>query len=469
MSEKKYPVKRGGEYELDIEKLAFGGAGVARIENYVIFVKGALPGDRVRARISKRKPSFAEARLLEVLTPSPQREEAPCPYFEWCGGCTWQNLSYENQLKYKREITAESLQHLSKVQDVEVLPVIPSDPNFGYRNKMEFSFSDRRWLLPDELGQEGIDKDFALGLHVPGTFDKIIQVDRCLLQDEQANDVLQYVTGYVREHKLIPYGIRSHEGYLRFLVIRRSQYNAKIMVNIVTSEERPELLQPLAEALIKKFPFTTSVVNNINSRPAQIALGEKEILLAGEPWIEEKLGGFIFKISANSFFQTNTKQAERLYEQVLQAAEIKADDIVWDLYSGTGTISLFLAQQAREVIGFELAESAVEDAHKNAEEHGVLNTRFVGGDLLHRLRDTQPKPDVLVTDPPRAGMHEKVVRYLNEILPRRIVYVSCNPTTLARDLALLKDNYSIETVQPVDMFPHTYHIETVVKLTRKPE
>lgn len=467
MSEKKYPVKRGGEYELDIEKLAFGGAGVARVEKYVIFVKGALPGDRVRARISRRKPSFAEARLLKVLHPSALREEAPCPYFDWCGGCSWQNLSYENQIKYKREITAESLQHLSNVQDVDVLPVIPSDPNFGYRNKMEFSFSDRRWLLPDELGKEEIDKNFALGLHVPGTFDKIIQVDRCLLQDEQANDVLEYVNQYVRKHDLIPYGIRSHEGYLRFLVIRRSTYSAKIMVNIVTSEESPEVLQPLADALVREFPFVASVVNNINSRPAQIALGEKEILLAGVPWIEEKLGEFIFKISANSFFQTNTKQAGRLYDQVLQAAEIKADDIVWDLYSGTGTISLFLAQQAKEVIGFELADSAVEDAHKNAEEHGVLNTRFVGGDLLHRLHDTQPKPDVLITDPPRAGMHEQVVRYLNEIAPRRLVYVSCNPTTLARDLALLKERYSIDRVQPVDMFPHTYHIETVVTLSRK--
>ncbi len=306
-----------------------------------------------------------------------------------------------------------------------------------------------------------------MGLHVPGTFDKIIQIDRCLLQDEQANEVLQFVNRYVREHNLVPYGIRSHRGYLRFLVIRRSDYSAKIMVNLITSEETPEVLQPLATDLMKTFPFVASVVNNINSRPAQIALGEKEILLAGEPWIEEKLGGFRFKISANSFFQTNTKQAERLYEQVLQAAELKRGDIVWDLYSGTGTISLFLAQQAKEVIGFELADSAVEDAFKNAKEHDVLNTRFVGGDLLHRLRDTRPKPHVLVTDPPRAGMHEKVVRYLNEILPRRIVYVSCNPTTLARDLALLKDHYAIERVQPVDMFPHTYHIETVVKLTRK--
>lgn len=467
MSEKKYPVKRGAEYELEIEKLAFGGAGVARVDNYVVFIKGALPGDRVKARIAKRKPSFAEARLLEVLTSSTLRESAPCPYFGWCGGCTWQNLNYKNQLMFKQEIVAESLAHLGGIQKIEVLPVLESDPEFGYRNKMEFSFSDRRWLLPNELGNEAISNKFALGLHVPGTFDKIIQVDHCLLQGDNANAVLKYVSDYAQEHHLSPYGIRSHEGYLRFLVIRESQYSGKLMVNIVTSTESPELLKPLAEQLLQKFPSVSGVVNNINSRLAQIALGEKEILLAGSDFIEEKLGKFVFKISANSFFQTNSGQAERLYNKVIEYAEINAKDIVWDLYAGTGTISLFLAQLAKEVIGFELAESSVADAFSNAREHHVSNVRFVAGDLLHRLQDTEPQPDVLVTDPPRAGMHEKVVRYILEIKPKRIVYVSCNPTTLARDLGILKESYMVEKVQPVDMFPQTYHIETVVKLRLK--
>ncbi len=467
MSEKKYPVKRGGEYELEVDRLAFGGAGVARVDNYVIFVKGALPGETVKARIQKRKSGHAEARMLEIITPSPERQQAPCPYFEWCGGCTWQSLTYENQLKHKQQIVADSLRHLAGETEIDVQPVLPSAADFAYRNKMEFSFSDRRWLLPDELGDENISRDFALGLHVPGTFDKIIQVDQCLLQSERANQVLELVNQYAREHNLTPYGIRSHQGFLRFLVIRQSHYNGEIMVNIVTSEEKPDVLQPLAQKLVETFPFVTSVVNNINSRPAQIAMGEKEIVLAGDDHIVEKLGGFLFNISANSFFQTNSAQAERLYEKVLQFADIQPDEIVWDLYAGTGTISLFLAQQAKEVIGFELVESAVADAEKNAEEHGVHNTRFVGGDLLHKLRDTKPKPDVLVTDPPRSGMHEKVVRYIAEMQPGRLVYVSCNPTTLARDLAILKEQYRIEVVQPVDMFPQTYHIETVVKLIRR--
>ena len=467
MSEKKYPVKRGGEYELQIDKLSFGGAGVARIENYVIFVKGALPGDRVKARIQKRKKSYAEARLLEILSPSQQRVEAPCPYFEWCGGCTWQNLTYEDQLLHKRSIVCESLEHIAGVKATRVSDILPAPKKLAYRNKMEFSFSDRRWLLPDELGNPEIKKGFALGLHVPGTFDKILQIDACLLQSENANAILKYVADYARRNNLAPYGIYSHEGFLRFLVIRESDFSAEIMVNIVTGYKDTEKLMPLASELVSNFPAVRSVVNNINTRPAQTAQGEEEILLQGKPFIREKLGEFIFNISANSFFQTNTRQAARLYDKVMEFAQIERRDVVWDLYAGTGTISLFLAREAKQVIGFEIAESAVLDAQKNAEEHDVNNARFVGGDLLHKLQETRPRPDILVTDPPRAGMHEKVVRLINELRPRRIVYVSCNPTTLARDLSLLISAYSVDKVQPVDMFPQTYHIETVVQLNRK--
>jgi len=467
MSEKKYPVKRGKDYELKIEKLSFGGAGVARQENYVIFIKGALPGDAVLARIQKRKASYAEARLLKVLTPSPERIKAPCPYFNWCGGCTWQNLSYENQLKYKRQIVRESLRHLTRLNEPEVDEVIGAKPYFAYRNKMEFSFSDRRWLLPEELGREEIRKNFALGLHVPGTFDKILQIERCLLQSDLANAILKFISNYAQNKGLQPYGIYKHDGFLRFLVIRQSTYNGKIMVNIVTAYEDTQALRELAGKLQQRFPQIGSIVNNINTRPAQIAAGEKEIVLAGAPFIREKLGGFVFNISANSFFQTNTPQAERLYEKVLEFARIEKQDVVWDLYAGTGTISLFLARQAARVIGFEIAESAVRDARKNAEEHRVRNTEFIAGDLLHKLRETQPKPHILITDPPRAGMHEKVAHYINEIKPSRMVYVSCNPATLARDLAILQRHYEIVRVQPLDMFPQTFHIETVVQLNRK--
>ncbi len=467
MNNRKYPVKRGNEYEFKIEKLAFGGFGVARIDNYVVFIKNAIPGDIVSARITKRKPSFAEARLLSIVQPSKIRIESDCSYFSYCGGCTWQNMSYKNQLDFKRDIVQESIERLAGIEYCEVAPVVESDSVFAYRNKMEFSFSDNRWLLPQELGNMNISKDFALGLHVPGTFDKILHIENCMLQSETANKILLYVSNYAKEKKLQPYGIRSHKGFLRFLMLRESSDNGKIMVNIITAFEDRESLKPLADELMEKFPQIAGVVNNINSKLAQIAIGEYEILLAGDSFIQEKLVGMYFNISANSFFQTNTFQAEKLYEFVLKFANLQSNEIVWDLYSGTGTIGLFLAKKAKKVIGFEVVESAVEDAYKNAKEHKVKNIDFIAGDLLYKLQDAAPKPDVLITDPPRSGMHEKVTRHINEIKPKRIIYVSCNPTTLARDLKILSSNYQIEKIQPIDMFPQTYHIETVVKLKLK--
>ncbi len=467
MSEKNYPVKRGGEYELEIEDLAFGGKGVAKIGNYVVFVKGALPGDLVKTRIIKRKKDFAEAYVLQNVTPSPYRIPAPCKYFDWCGGCTWQNMNYQNQLYFKKKIVQDSLERIGNLENLTVNDVFPSPVSFGYRNKMEFSFSDSRWLLPEELNHKDMNKEFALGLHVPGKFDKIVDLKECLLQSDAANQILSFISTWVQNKKLRPYGIKSHNGFLRFLVIRQSSFNGEIMVNIVTADENPDMLQPLANELQQTFPQVVSVVNNINTRLAQIAVGEKEIILTGRSYIQDKIGDFIFNISANSFFQTNTLQAERLYDIALQFGEIDKNSIVWDLYSGTGTISLFLAQKANKVIGFEIVESAVSDARKNAKEHQRLNVRFVQGDLLKTMRRTQPLPDIIVTDPPRAGMHEKVLRLINQIAPKCIVYISCNPTTLARDLRILGETYDVERVQPVDMFPQTYHIETVVKLKRK--
>ncbi|MCD6376745.1 MAG: 23S rRNA (uracil(1939)-C(5))-methyltransferase RlmD [Caldisericaceae bacterium] len=467
MSEKKYPVKKGKEYELTIERLAFGGQGVSRMDNYVIFVKRALPGDQVKVKIIKRKKDFAEAYVTELLEPSKYRVEPSCKYFDWCGGCTWQNMGYENQLYFKRQIVAESLERIGGFEKVTVLPVIPSDTFFSYRNKMEFSFSDRRWLLPEELNQPHIHRDFALGLHVPGTFDKILHVEKCLLQSETANQVLNFISDYAQNNHLSPYGIRSHQGFLRFLVIRESAFNHELMVNLVTASDEPERLKDLAKKLAAKFPHVVSIVNNVNSRLAQIAQGEKENLLYGQPYITDKIGPFLFNISANSFFQTNTKQAEKLYQKAIEFAELDQNAVVWDLYSGTGSISIFLAQKAKKVIGFEAVASAVKDAWQNAREHKVNNVEFVEGDLLQTMAKVSKRPEVIVTDPPRSGMHEKVVRLIKKIGPRTLVYVSCNPTTLARDLKILADKYRIEKVQPVDMFPQTYHIETVVQLKKK--
>jgi len=465
--QKNYPVKRGKEYFFDVEKLAFGGAGVARMDNYVVFIKGALPGDKVLARIGKRKASHAEARLLQIEKASPIRIPAPCKHFEYCGGCTWQSMNYKDQLIQKESIVRESIERLAGLDGGMVKPVLPADAEFGYRNKMEFSFAEKRWLTPEEFDQPDISKEFALGLHVPGTFDKILHIEHCLLQSDAANRVLEYVSRYTLEKGIKPYGLRSHEGFLRFLMLRESHHQKKIMVNIVTGYKDPQILQPLAELIMKNIPEVSGVVNNINTRLAQIAQGEEEILLAGKPFIEDKIADLSFRISANSFFQTNTAQAGKLYEIALKYAQLKDYMDVWDLYCGTGTISLFLAPHVQRVTGFELVESAVLDARENAVVHGVKNTLFVAGDVRGNMLKPSRRPDVIITDPPRAGMHEEVVRTMLEIAPRRIVYISCNPTTLARDLKILAQKYEVDEIQPVDMFPQTYHIENVAKLTLK--
>jgi 23S rRNA (uracil1939-C5)-methyltransferase len=464
LNERSYPVKRREELTLRIEKLAFGGKGLTRLDDYVIFVDKSLPGDLVKARIYKRKRNHAQAKLIEILEPSSLRQDAPCPYFGWCGGCTWQNLSYADQIRIKGEQVAESIQHIAGLEGVQILETLPSPHIWEYRNKMEFSFSDRRWLLPDELGDDTIRKDFALGLHIPGTFDKILEIDHCLLQSESANQVLRIVTDYCKKNNLKPYGIHSREGYLRFLVIRQSHTTSEIMVNIVTHDQDQKILKPLAAILHQQVPEVACVVNNINTKRAQVAIGEEEILLSGKPQISDQIGQFVFDISANSFFQTNTKQAERLYQIVIDFAQIQKDDIVWDLYAGTGAISLFLAQEAGFVYAFEIVESAVRDGKYNAKRYGTKNIQFISGDIIENFSRIDKKPQIVVVDPPRAGMHPKVCQSLSQLGSDKIVYVSCNPTTLARDLEILATYYQVKKIQPIDMFPHTYHIESVALL-----
>lgn len=467
MKQKIYPVKKNEELVLKIENVAFGGKGIGRYKDYVIFVPNSIPGDKVSVRITKRKPGFGEARVLQMIDSSPLRQDAPCKYFEWCGGCTWQNISYEQQLKFKQDHVKESLKHLAGVEDVEVSIPIHAEKIWSYRNKMEFSFSDRKWLLPHELGEMSIDKSFALGLHVPGTFDKILSIDECLLQSDTANEILIYINQYCRNNNLKPYGIRSHQGFLRFLVIRESNATEELMVNIITAYEDFKILNLLAEQLSKKFPQIVSIINTINDKKAQIAYGDKEYTLFGKDFITEKLFDMEFKISANSFFQTNTRQAEKLYSTVLDFASVEKRNIVWDLYCGTGTISLIMAKYAKWIFGFELIESSIKDARKNAERFGITNTNFYEGDLLDNLNGIKEKPDIIITDPPRSGMHHKVCDFLNNSTAQKIVYVSCNPTTMARDIKILNENYRLLKIQPVDMFPQTYHIECVTLLEKR--
>lgn len=457
-------IRKGQMLELKIEKLCFGGRGLARVNGFAVFVERTVPGDEVRARVFRRKKNHAEARVVELITPSPFRVVPPCPYSGFCGGCPWQFLDYEKQLSAKREVVIEALQHIGQLKEVQVNPVIPSEKRFQYRNKMEFSFSDRRWLLPEELSRDDIPKDFALGLHVPGTFHKVIDIDACLLQPSLGNKILADVRRHVIRSTIPPYGLRSHQGFWRFLMLRHSSSDDTWMVNVITSEDQVPWVKPLADLLYEKHEDITSIVNNVNTRRASIAVGEREIVLAGEPCIRDKIGRFEFEISANSFFQTNTAGAESLYEVVKGYAALTGQETLVDLYSGTGTIPIFLSDWAAKIIGIEISESAIRDAQKNCQKNQVRHCQFIRGDIKTGLKQIREKAHVMISDPPRAGMHEDVVKAILTLAPRRIVYVSCNPATLARDLALLTEKYHVVEVQPVDMFPHTYHIECVARL-----
>jgi 23S rRNA (uracil1939-C5)-methyltransferase len=462
---------KGDTFELHIDRVAFGGQGITRLDGLVIFVKGAIPGDKVKALILRKKKAYAEAKIQELLVPSVDRIQAPCPYFGTCGGCQWQQVKYERQLEYKRAHVEEALSHIGSLSGIEILDAIPSEKRFGYRNKMEFSFSDRPWLpyppskIPPSLIPPAF--SFVLGLHVPGTFDKIIDVEACLLQQERGNEILREVKRFAKESGLPPYGLKSHEGFWRFLTLRHSARHDNWMVNLVTSEMRTEAVFPLAQRITGQFPNVKTVVNNITARKASIAVGEREVVLAGAGTIVDRIGASTFRISANSFFQTNSLGAERLYGKVVEFADLTGRETVLDLYSGTGTIPIFLARSASRVIGMEIAESSVLDARRNCQANGIENCEFVLGDIRESLAHLKIRPEVMIIDPPRAGMHQDVLSRVLEIGAERIVYVSCNPPTLARDLAQMQEHYHVTQIQPVDMFPHTYHVECMAKLSKK--
>jgi 23S rRNA (uracil1939-C5)-methyltransferase len=459
-------LRKGHTVELTIHKMAYGGRGIGRVNGLVVFVRGVAPGDRVKAKIYKKKRDYAEATMVELLSASVDRVEAPCPYSGYCGGCQWQHVRYEKQLSYKKEQVTESMTHIGGLQGALVRDVIPSQHIFAYRNKMEFSFSDRRWFLPHELDRREAEDNFALGLHVPGTYHKVIDVDACLLQQERGNQILQEAKSYVKGSGTPVYGLKSHKGFWRYLTIRYSSAFDEWMVNVVTSEERSSVVQPLAEILSRKVDHIKTVINNINPRKASIATGEREIVLAGDGFIRDTLGPFAFHISANSFFQTNPLASQKLYEKVVDYAELEGNEIVLDLYSGTGTIPIFLAHRVHAVTGIEISKSAVSDAEKNCKENGIYNCHFICGDIREKLSCIVYRPNVLIIDPPRAGMHQDVLSKVLALSPKRIIYISCNPATMARDIGRMSQYYELVEAQPIDMFPHTYHVETVGKLSR---
>ena len=357
--------------------------------------------------------------------------------------------------------------------ELNIEEIIPSEKTFFYRNKMEFSFSKIRWLTLDEINSdEKIDRDFALGLHIPRIFDKVLDINECFLQSEESNKILNFTREFFKSRETSIYSTKNHKGYLRNLVIRQSQHFDELMVNLVTSEENDELMSEYCEGLKKEVPQITTIINNINLKKANVAIGDYEKIFFGDGFINDKIGKFSFRVSANSFFQTNTLQAENLYKIALDFADLSEDEIVYDLYSGTGTISIYASEKAKEVYGFENVQSSISDAKQNAELNNIGNVRFYEANLYKPMlpivkEKKLPKPDVVIVDPPRNGMHKNTVADVLGLSPDKIVYVSCNPATQARDVKLLVEGgYKLMKMKPVDMFPHTFHIENVCLLTK---
>ncbi|GAB4842418.1 hypothetical protein Ancab_012390 [Ancistrocladus abbreviatus] len=486
-----YFPKRGQTLELVCESLAFKGKGVCKVADtgFVVMCDRALPGERFLGRVTRRKGSYAEAVKVQTLSPHWDVVDAPCGYASYCGGCKTQNLLYEAQLRAKEQQVRELMVHVGKFADsspefVSIMkPIVPCANQFHYRNKMEFSFSAHKWVPRELLQEDHIGKDYALGLHAPGFFDKVLNIHSCLLQSEPANAVLLAIQECWRDPQfgLSPYDVHSHSGFLKHLMLRTGRDVQtgwpELMVNFVTSSYKPELLKPLVKEA-SAIPEVVSIVNNINTSVGSTSVGEAEHTLYGKSTITEVLRGLTFQISANSFFQTNTQQAEVLYRLIEDIAGLRGDgsEIVLDLFCGTGTIGLTIAKRVKHVYGYEVVAQAISDARRNAELNGICNATFVQGDL-NKIDDNFgknfPQPHVVISDPNRPGMHMKLIKFLLKLKAPRIVYVSCNPATCARDLDYLchgvaeqnvKGCYKLRSVQPVDMFPHTPHIECICLL-----
>lgn len=466
--------------ELEITDTADGQQCFGRLpEGLAVFVQGpAAVGDRVRASVFKIKKNYLEARLLEVVVPSPARVTPPCAHFGVCGGCKWQHVDYPEQLRIKRKLVQDALVHLGGFTGAMVREALPSPQVYGYRNKMEFSFGDRRYLTEAEMSVEAAQlakpMDFALGFHAPGRFDRVVDVDLCHLATPEMNQALELVKAWAKRHALAIYNTHTHTGYLRNLVVRHAAGTGEFMVYLVTSTHEAALMAGLLDELKAAFgPRLTTFVNGVTSRKNTVARGDQDLVLHGPGFIREVLDGLTFEISPGSFFQTNSRQAEVLYRETVARAQPQADEVVYDLYCGTGTIALFLARSCRGVVGAEMEPSAIADAERNARANGLQDVKFLQLDLQHfadavKALPAELHPGVVVVDPPRAGLHQDLVDELRRLAPRRIVYVSCNPASLARDAQLLCADglYALGEVQPVDLFPHTYHVESVVALER---
>ncbi|MEA3500601.1 MAG: 23S rRNA (uracil(1939)-C(5))-methyltransferase RlmD [Candidatus Marinimicrobia bacterium] len=464
-------IRKNDIIKVKIDSIAFGGKGVARIDDFVVFVRGGIPKQKLKVKIIKKKKSFAEAIIEKVIEQSPYYVEPPCKYFPDCGGCKHQDIDYNFQLEMKDQQIKEVIEHLGEFGDVKIEKTISSPDIWSYRNRMDFSTSVKRWVLKEN--DPGTPDNFAIGLHAPQRWDKVIDIEKCLLQSDNRNDIFQDIKNFVRESDIDLLNARQHTGFLKQIIIRAGIHTNEIMINFVTRSEDPEKLKPLVRLLTKKYDNIRSIVNNITSKLGNQFIGEKELLLYGKPFIHELLGNIKYKISANSFFQTNTKGAEILFDVVKDFAKVDKKKVVWDFYSGAGSISLFLSEYSKQVYGFEIVQEAINDARNNCELNKINNCKFYFANLNNflqqegRLINTLEKPDVVIVDPPRAGLSPKFLEQMLKLDASRIVYVSCNIATQIRDINLLtQKKYQVIKFQPVDMFPHTAHLESVALLKK---
>ncbi len=462
---KELPVIEG----VEIIDVAAEGKSIARVDGMVVFIPFGAPGDVVDVKLVKKKKSHAEGNIVRIVKPSAEREEPRCSHFTVCGGCRWQHLPYSLQLQCKQQQVVDAMTRIAKVEIPPINPILGSEEIWEYRNKMEYTFSNKMWLTFEQLnsGEEFPDRD-AAGFHIPGAFDKVLDIDKCYLQNDFSNRLRKFIKAYGKEHGLSFYDLRQQSGLLRNLMVRMAS-TGQIMAVMQFGADEPENIKGLLDAVRAKFPEITSLQYVVNLK-VNDTIGDQEILVhSGAPYIEEEMEGLRFRVGPKSFYQTNSRQAYELYKVARNFAELSGDELVYDLYTGTGTIANFVARQARHVIGIEYVPEAIADAKVNSAVNGIDNTEFYAGDMKDVLTDEfiaqHGRPDVMIIDPPRAGMHQDVVDVIMNARPEKLVYVSCNPATQARDIALLDSLYQVNEIQPVDMFPHTHHVENVIRLS----
>lgn len=454
-----------------ITDVAAEGQSIAKVDDFVIFIPYGAPGDVVDIKIDRKKKRYAEGHIQRMIETSTLRVEPKCVHFGTCGGCRWQHLPYDYQLQCKQRQVADALQRIGKIELPDISPILGSEKIWEYRNKMEYTFSNKKWLTFDQLrsGEEFPDRD-AAGFHIPGAFDKVLDIEKCHLQDHLGDRIRLFIKQWGKDNGATFYDLREQHGLLRTLMVRIAS-TGQVMVVMAFGEDDREAIDSLMNAVKEAFPEITSLHYVVNTKCNDSFADLDITLFSGTPYIEEQMGDLKFRIAPKSFYQTNSLQAKRLYDVVKEFAGLTGKELIYDLYTGTGTIANYLARDVSHVIGIEYVEDAIRDAWINSEANGIDNTEFYAGDMKDVLTDDFIKahgaPQVMVVDPPRAGMHEDVVGVILRARPEKIVYVSCNPATQARDLELLDPEYKVVAVQPVDMFPHTHHVENVAKLIRR--